>query len=198
MEKTLRTFVAFELPSLVKERAAALQDALKARGLKLQWVKPNNLHLTLKFLGNTPEANVPEIVRCIHRTAEQQPPLEMTLQGMGVFPGIKRPRVLWVGFGGQMDRLAGLHRKLEDQLDKLGFEREKRRFKPHLTLARIKRAVDAGKLLESMTSVGDFPAERFTADKLVLYKSDLRPSGAEYSALASAKLDATPGEPGEY
>jgi 2'-5' RNA ligase len=188
MERTLRAFVAFKLPNHITERAAALQCALKASGLKLQWVKPQNLHLTLKFLGDIPETDISKIGAAIDYVAGNEPPLEMTLQGMGVFPGIKRPRVLWLGFGGQVQNLKRLHLKLEDQLDKIGFDRDKRRFKAHLTIARIKRRVAPERLLDALTVEGDFAPHPFVVSKMVLYKSDLRPQGAVYTALAETEL----------
>jgi RNA 2',3'-cyclic 3'-phosphodiesterase len=191
MERTLRAFVAFKLPEHVMDRAAALQGALKASGLKLQWVKPQNLHLTLKFLGDIPEADVSKVGAAIDHVVGNEPPLEMTLQGMGAFPGIKRPRVLWVGFGGHVQDLKRLHLKLEDQLDKIGFDRDKRGFKAHLTIARIKRRVAPERLLDAIKALGDFPPHSFVARKMVLYKSDLRTQGAVYTPLAEAEL----GEP---
>jgi 2'-5' RNA ligase len=188
MERTLRAFVAFKLPDQITERAAALQDALKARGLKLQWVKPQNLHLTLKFLGDIPETDAFKVGAVLDHAVGNEPPLAMTLQGVGVFPGIKRPRVLWVGFGGQVQNLKRLQLRLEDQLDKIGFDRDKREFKAHLTIARIKRRVAPEKLLDAITAEGDFVPHPFMARKIVLYKSDLRPQGAVYTALAKAEL----------
>lgn len=191
MERTLRAFVAFKLPDHIKDLAAALQGALKARGLKLQWVKPQNLHLTLKFLGNIPETDASKVGAAIDHVVGNEPSLAMTLQGMGLFPGIKRPRVLWVGFGGQVQNLKRLHLKLEDQLDKIGFDRDKRAFKAHLTIARIKKRVAQERLLDAIKVEGDFAPRHFVARKIVLYKSDLRPQGAVYTALAETLL----GEP---
>lgn len=180
--------MAFNLPDPILHRAAALQGALKARGLKLQWVKPQNLHLTLKFLGYIPETDASKVGAAIDHVVGNEPPLEMTLQGMGVFPGIKRPRVLWVGFGGQVQNLKRLHLKLEDHLDKIGFDRDKRGFNAHLTIARIKRRVAPKRLLDAIKTAGDFPPQPFVARKMVLYKSDLRPQGAVYTALAEASM----------
>ncbi len=188
MDETLRAFVAFKLPEHIVDRAAALQSALRDQGLKLRWVKPRNLHLTLKFLGDIPEADAPKIGSAIHHVADDESPLEMTLQGMGAFPSIKRPRVLWIGFGGQVEGLKGLHGKLEDQLEQLGYDRDKRGFKAHLTIARIKGRMAPNILLQAIQEVGDFPPLPFALRHLVLYKSDLRPQGSKYTPLASAEL----------
>lgn len=188
MDRTLRAFVAFKLPEHIIDHTAALQNQLKARGLKLRWVKPQNLHLTIKFLGDIPETDVHNIGVAIDQAFGNQPPLEMTLQGMGVFPGIRRPRVLWVGFGGQVQSLKQLHGKLEDELERIGFHRDKRGFKAHLTIARIKGAIVPELLLEAIKEVGNFPPLSFSTRKIVLYKSDLRPQGAIYTPLAEVDL----------
>ena len=188
MGRTLRAFVAFKLPEHIVGRAATLQSALKARGMKMRWVKPQNLHLTLKFLGDIPETEAPKVGAVIHQVACDEPPLEMTLQGMGVFPGIKRPRVLWVGFGGQVRELKRLHRKLEDQLEPLSYDRDKRGFKAHLTLARIKGPIAPKLLLEAIEDVGHFSPISFAVRRMVFYKSDLQPQGAIYTPMATADL----------
>ncbi|MGD8836976.1 MAG: RNA 2',3'-cyclic phosphodiesterase [Desulfobacteraceae bacterium] len=188
MGRTLRAFVAFKLPEHIVDRAATLQSALKARGMKMRWVKPQNLHLTLKFLGDIPVADAPKIGAAIVHVACDEPPLELTLQGMGVFPGIKRPRVLWVGFGGQVQALKQLHRKLEDQLEPLGYDRDKRGYRAHLTLARIKGPVASKALSEAIQDVGHFSPISFAVQRMVLYKSDLQPRGAIYTPMATADL----------
>jgi len=188
MAGTLRAFVAITLPQEITDHVRALQDALKGHGLKLRWVKPANLHLTLKFLGDIPEADATAIGGAVRAAAGDEMPLELTIQGMGVFPGIKRPRVLWTGFGGEVDRLRQLQERIEDRLEPMGFHREKRGFKAHLTLARIKGAVSSRRLLDAIEALGDFSPQSFTAGKLVLFKSDLRPTGAVYTPLKEIVL----------
>jgi 2'-5' RNA ligase len=188
MDQTFRVFVAFKLPDFIVLRAAALQNALRAKGLKLGWVKAQNLHLTLKFIGDVPETDLPGIGAAIRHVSGLAPPLQMALQGMGVFPNVKRARVLWVGLAGQLEALKQLHRKLDDQLEPLGCKREKRGFKAHLTIGRIKKPIAPGALVQAIQTVGDFPPIPFGLTTLVLYKSDLRPHGAEYTPLASADL----------
>lgn len=188
MEGTLRAFVAISLPGTIIDHVRELQDALKGHGLKLRWVKPSNIHLTLKFLGDIPASEVAAIGDAVHAAVGDEAPLALTIQGMGVFPGIKRPRVLWTGLGGDVDRLKRLQLRIDRQLEKLGYRREKRGFKAHLTLARIKAAVSPQRLLGAIEGVGDYSPRAFTARKLVLYKSDLRPSGAIYTGLKEVVL----------
>ena len=188
MEGTLRAFVAFKLPDTVIDHARSLQDALKGHGLKLKWVKPSNLHLTLKFLGDIPGADAVAIGETVQAAAGDEAPLQLSIQGMGVFPGIKRPRVMWTGFGGEVERLKQLQTRIDSQLEAMGYRREKRGFKAHLTLARIKGGISPRRLLGAIDEVGDFSPQPFVARSLNLYKSDLRPTGAVYTALKEIEL----------
>ena len=191
MEATVRAFVAIKLPEAIVDHAGALQDALKDRGLKLdklKWVKPRNLHLTLNFLGEIPESDVSAVGSAMGNAAGNHTPLDLAIQGMGVFPGIKRPRVLWIGFGGEVERLRQLQARLEDEFELLGYDREKRGFKAHLTLARIKGAIAPDRMLGAIEAVGHFSPRSFIARELILYKSDLRPTGAVYTPLEKIEL----------
>lgn len=189
MADTIRAFVAFKLPADVIEHAAGLQSALKSRRLKLRWVAPRNLHLTLKFLGDIPADDAAAVALAMQRACRGATAMSLTVQGMGVFPGIKRPRVLWIGLGGQVEALRQLNSRVEDELTGLGFPRENRDFKAHLTLARCKGWVAPQDLLQAFEELGNYAPKPFTADRLVLYKSDLRPTGAVYTPLSEVYLD---------
>ncbi len=188
MADTIRAFVAFSLPADIIGHAAGLQSALKAQGLRLRWVKPQNLHLTLKFLGDIPAADAADVGRAMQRASQGTPPLALTVQGMGVFPGIRQPRVLWIGLGGQVEALQSLCARIEDELAGLGFAREKRGFKAHLTLARFKGRVAPDDLVQAFEQLGDYAPKPFEAKHLVLYKSDLRAQGAIYTPLTEVWL----------
>jgi len=186
---TIRAFVALTLPSGIIAHAAGLQSTLKAQGLKLRWVKPQNMHLTLKFLGDIPAADAGQVGQAVQRASQNTTPLALTVQGMGVFPGIKRPRVLWIGLGGQVEALQSLYAGIEDELAGLGFARDKRGFKAHLTLARFKARVAPHDLLQAFEELGNYAPKPFAAKHLVLYKSDLKPQGAIYTPLTEVLLD---------
>jgi 2'-5' RNA ligase len=189
MADTMRAFVALCLPADIIDHVSGLQKALKARGLRLRWVKPRNLHLTLKFLGETPVAAVADIGRALRRASRETASLSLTVQGMGVFPGIRRARVLWVGLGGQVEALQSLYSRIEDEFADLGFAREKRGFKAHLTLARMKGPVAPRELLAAVEATGNYEPLPFLARRLTLYKSDLRPQGAVYSPMVEIDLN---------
>ncbi len=189
MATMIRAFVALKLPSGVIDHAAGMQSALRARGLRLRWVNPQSLHLTLKFLGDIPEADAPEVGLAVQRAARETAPLNLTAQGLGVFSGFKRPRVLWIGLGGQIEKLQLLYSKIETELAPMGFAREKRGFKAHLTLARFKEGAAGRDLLQAVKDLGGYEPKSFSADRLVLYKSDLRPQDAVHTPLTEVWLD---------
>jgi RNA 2',3'-cyclic 3'-phosphodiesterase len=189
MADTIRAFVALNLPADILDHVAGLQAALKARGLRLRWVKPQNLHLTLKFLGELPVASVADVGLALRRACREAAPVALTVQGMGVFPGIRRARVLWAGLGGQVEVLQSLYSRIEDELAGLGLAREKRGFKAHLTLARMKGPLAARDLLAAVEETGGYEPRSFLARKIILYKSDLRPQGAVYTPLVEIDLD---------
>jgi RNA 2',3'-cyclic 3'-phosphodiesterase len=189
MADAIRAFVAFNLPSDIIDHASGLQSDLKARGLRLRWVRPRNLHLTLKFLGDIPPAVVPEVGSALERASQGTAPLALTVQGLGVFPGIKRARVLWIGLGGQTEALQQLYARIEDELAGLGLPREKRGFKGHLTLARMKGKPMPRDLLAAIQELGNYEPRPFRVGQLILYKSDLRPQGAVYTPMVEIHLN---------
>ena len=188
MKETARIFIAFELPDRVIALATDLQARLKRHGLKLQWMRPQNMHLTMKFLGEVSKARIGDVAAALHRAALEAVPMEVSAQGLGVFPSIRKPRVLWFGLGGQVDLLGDACDHLESALAEKGFARERRPFRPHLTLARIKQVVDPGRLLEAIQAVGQYDPVGFRLTEWLLFQSDLRPQGAIYTALDRATL----------
>jgi 2'-5' RNA ligase len=186
--KEQRTFIAFELPENIVACLERLQQALKQHELNIRWVKPQNIHLTLKFLGAIPVGNYPEIESAIKLTTQAFEPPALCVTGMGVFPTIKNARVLWTGLGGETETLVKLHQNLETQLAFLGIQKENRPFKAHLTLGRIKKRVVAAQLLKAIKACCEFKPLDFSAKHVVLYQSDLKPNGAVYTPLFKASL----------
>ncbi len=189
MSNIIRTFIAVEIPEKIISSIARVQEGIKNYGFKIRWVRPESIHLTLKFLGNIEAADTENVGRAVFRASKEYTPLSLQVKGIGVFPGIKRPRVVWVGITGQLETLVGLQKTLDKNLEAIGFPKEKRPFKGHLTLGRIKKKIDTNTFIEALDTFGNFETETFTADRVVLFKSELKASGAVYTKLMSARLD---------
>ena len=188
MSNIIRTFIAVEIPDKIISSIAKVQEDIKTYGFKIRWVQPESIHLTLKFLGNIEAADAENVGRAVCKAARAVAPLSLQAKGIGVFPGIRRPRVVWVGITGQLETLGRLQKTLDENLAAIGFPKEKRPFKGHLTLGRIQKKIDSKTFIEALDTLGIFETETFTADRVVLYKSELKASGAVYTKLVSAPL----------
>jgi len=188
MSNIIRTFIAVEIPEKIILSIAKVQEDIKTYGFKIRWVRPESIHLTLKFLGNIEATETENVGRAVCEAAGTVPPMSLQAKGIGVFPGIRRPRVVWVGITGQLETLGRLQKKLDENLAGIGFPKEKRPFKGHLTLGRIQKKIDPKAFIEALHRLGNFETETFTADRVVLYKSELKASGAVYTELMSARL----------
>jgi len=188
MPDTIRTFIAIELPENIISSVLKVQDDIRSYGFKTRWVQKENIHITLKFLANINKADVEKIGKEIFESAKEYPPLKLAIKGVGVFPGIKRPRVIWIGITGQIDLLIEMHKTLDKRLETIGFPKESRPFRGHLTIGRIKGKVDPQRLIAAIKEFGEFESETFIANKLILFKSELNPSGSIYTKLKSILL----------
>jgi len=191
MSKPIRTFVAFKLPANIISAIRKIQDEIIVYRFKAKWVHPAKIHLTLKFLGDTRTDAIAKIGEAIQRSVKGCSPIALRAKGIGVFPGINRARVVWVGIKGETELLRKLQESLQNELSQIGFAREKRSFKSHLTLGRLKKRPDPKALLNAIEELEGFESEPFTVDRVILFKSDLKPEGAVYSELMSAKLMAS-------
>lgn len=189
MGNALRTFIAFKPPKETRRRIDELQSHLRSAGLGVRWVKPANIHLTLKFLGDT-DPSLGDAIRTAMQTAvSAQRPLELATGGLGGFPNLKRPRVIWQAVGGDVERLQTIQAHLADALVQCGFKRERRPFRAHLTIARLRNPKRWGAREAAMVAkLEDMPPQPFTADTLIWYRSQLHPEGAVYSELARMPL----------
>ncbi|MBW1841591.1 MAG: RNA 2',3'-cyclic phosphodiesterase [Deltaproteobacteria bacterium] len=188
MSNIIRTFIAVEIPEKIISSIARVQKSIKDYGFKIRWVRPESMHLTLKFLGNIEAADTEKVGRAVFAAAKTYPTLSLQVKGIGIFPGLRRPRVVWVGITGQLETLGRLQETLDKKLEAIGFPKEKRPFKGHLTLGRIKKKIDPNTFIEALNTCKNFETETFTADRVVLYKSELKASGAVYTELMSARL----------
>lgn len=187
----LRAFIAIEIPSEIQQVIYKTTAPLRAElGASVRWTPPENIHLTLKFLGNISPAQVDSLTSMLRVQADSIPAFEVEVGKLGSFPDAKRARVLWVGLHAPAE-LAALLRGIESACARLGFEPEKRGFSPHLTVARVKQGVssaDAQKVRRALeaTKIDSLGAVR--VDSAHLYKSDLKRDGAVYTKLFSAPL----------
>ncbi len=188
MSDTVRAFIAFELADETIAFIQKIQEGLRSFGIKARWIRPENIHLTLKFLGDINNEDVKKAGDAIISAAGENASIALRAKSIGVFPGVKRPRVIWTGIVGQIEELVDFHNILDGKLQTIGFPKEKRPFKGHLTIARIKKKIDAKRLIDVMKEYSGFESKTFMADEVVLFKSKLKPSGAVYSRLMSAEL----------
>jgi 2'-5' RNA ligase len=189
MNLSIRAFVAIPLPELITTRICDIQERLKSLRLPVRWVRPESVHLTLKFLGEIPVSTIEGIAGVMELTVVECAPLTLFTKGLGVFPGIKKPRVLWIGISGDVKPLSDIQANLETHMEQIGFAKENRPFKSHLTLGRFKGSIHPGTLFDILGSFSDFSSEPFEAKELVLYKSELKPTGAIYTKLQTVYLD---------
>jgi RNA 2',3'-cyclic 3'-phosphodiesterase len=189
MNQTIRAFIAFPLPELITMQICDIQERLKSYRLPVRWVRPESVHLTLKFLGEIPANTIDSIAEAIEATVRDRSPLTFFTKGLGVFPGIKRPRVLWIGISGDVKPLSDIQANLQTYMEQKGFAKDNRPFKSHLTLGRFKGSISPENLFGILRSFSDFTSEPFETKELVLYKSELKPSGASYTKLQTVYLD---------
>ena len=189
MSETIRSFIAVELPDDVLSAVSRVQGHLKSYGFRAKWVRPANIHITLKFLGDIDSGTIDAIASAMVSAAEGCAPISLSAKGIGVFPNTKRPRVLWVGLTGEVNLLVDLQRKLDDRLSDIGFAKERRSFKGHLTLGRFKARVNSSEITRALMEFEDFETQSFMARELILFKSELSPSGAVYSKLEGISLE---------
>ncbi len=187
----IRSFIAIELPARTVEMLAAIQEKLKQSRARVRWVKANSIHLTLKFLGNIHPDQVDDIAAVTARAVRNEPLLTLRAAGLGAFPSQRNPRVIWVGIEGEVKRLTHIQTRLEHDLVPLGFAREQRGFRAHLTLGRVKDKRNRQALIEAMIKLETVEFDFFDVTEIILYKSDLRPTGAIYTKLHRMPLDAS-------
>lgn len=190
---TLRTFIAVELDEELLGNLMRVQDRLRGQVAprSVRWVRPEGIHLTLKFLGDTLPDQVEAVKLALDRAASDVTPFTFTVGGLGCFPNTHRPRVLWIGLHEPAGTLSRLRDAVESHVAPLGFPTENRPFHPHLTLGRVQRRASKSEVREvgevvASSAVGTLDEMRVT--RVSYIKSDLRPSGAVYTTLHEAQL----------
>lgn len=185
----LRTFIAVDLGPDVRDRAVALQETLAHAGADVKWVEPENLHVTLLFLGEVVDRDVPSVCRVVLDCCNQQPAFTMSVEATGCFPNPHRPRVLWLGVGEGARELITLHDALELPLLDLGcYRREQRPFTPHITLGRVKSDRPSEALAEELRKRAKWKCGTVPVEEVLVMSSELTRDGPEYTVLARAAL----------
>lgn len=183
----LRTFIAIELPPDVRTRVAQHIARLRREqpDVRANWSREDNLHLTLRFLGNVPVADIPKVSDAVERATKTVSSFQLTFSGCGTFPPRGRLSVLWIG--AQASGLAALHAAVEQELDAAGFSRETHQFHPHLTIARLRHAQGARLLAELHKGVGFTPIA-FDVSEVVVFRSELLKQGSRHTAISRHRL----------
>ncbi len=188
---SMRAFIAIELPKEISDYLSRLQDKLKTTGADVKWVEPDNIHLTLKFLGEITEAQSKEIIKIMEDTCGINPAFDIALGGLGAFPRITSPRVIWVGIDAGRDEAGKIAQELEDKISGLGIAKEKKEFSAHLTIARTRSAFNITALIQDLKNLAGIMPEqnlRFKASRISLIKSTLTPKGPLYETLREISL----------
>jgi len=188
MQKPLRAFVAISISDAVVVFLRQLQAQIQLPAANIRWVTAGNIHLTLKFLGDIDPSRVAAVAAQMDAAAGMIPPFSLFAKGVGVFPNLRHARVLWVGLAGCIDRLKAIQAALESGLESVGFQREAREFNAHLTIGRIRRRTGARKIAASLDSAKAAVSGSFRVDRLMLFKSILKPNGPEYTLLHTSHL----------
>jgi 2'-5' RNA ligase len=181
----MRVFVAIDLPGDIREAVANLQHELRSIAHKPRWVAPESIHVTLKFLGEVPEHRIDELDGALSPISWK--PFLITVSGVGFFPSARSPRVFWAGM--RAPTMADLAMEIDLRLQKLGFEKESRAFRPHITLARAKETRIDASLVSAASRFENHEFGAFTVDRFFLFQSTLKPAGAIYTKLKEYMLE---------
>ena len=184
----IRCFVAIEIPRSIQERFAQIQDTLKEQISRVSWVKPDNIHLTLKFIGEVHPNDVRTIEPAIKQVSQRHHPFALKIGGIGAFPNLKRPRVIWVGVKVGATEVSVLARAINLELNRCGYPLDEAAFHPHLTLARIKDRIDLRPFVDMFRQYDEIDNASMTVNEIALIRSQLHPKGAIYTILKSYAL----------
>jgi RNA 2',3'-cyclic 3'-phosphodiesterase len=184
----IRSFLAIDLPTEIKEQLAGQIRILSPDTSGIKWVDPRQIHLTLKFFGSISEEMIDKIIESAKKVTLRREPFSLSLKGVGGFPHIRRPRIIWAGLSSNLEALLKLGEELEIAFKQIGFARENRPFHPHLTLGRNKTNQPNEKLFQRLSGWVEEESEPFGVEEIILYKSDLKPFGPVYSKICSFPL----------
>jgi 2'-5' RNA ligase len=197
MSRRLRTFIAIDLGKPLRSRLVALQEKLAQSGAAVKWVEVNNLHVTLLFLGEVDERELPPLCRAVSLVCGRHDRFDVSLETVGCFPNPRRPRVIWAGVGAGAPELVALHDSLEAPLLELGcYRREERQYTPHVTLGRVKSDGSADAVAAAVTKQASWRGGEVEVREVLVMSSQLTPQGPEYAVLSRGKLRKATGRRG--
>lgn len=185
----MRAFIAIELSEEIRETLAQIQTHLRYSGADVKWVEKNNIHLTLKFLGEISEEKLQQVIAALEIIARENSPFEISIKDIGAFPKIEYPRVIWVGLDKGAAESKAIAERIDDELSKIGFEKETRPFAAHLTIGRVRSSKNKDALKEKLTAYSlKLTAETQPISSITLFQSKLSPKGPTYTKLYEARL----------
>jgi RNA 2',3'-cyclic 3'-phosphodiesterase len=185
----LRTFIAVDLGQQLRDRCIAMQENLARLGANAKWVEPDNLHVTLLFLGEVDERDVPEVCKAVAAVCAEHDPFTLSVEKVGCFGSPRRPRTLWAGVGEGADALSALHDALEPPLLELGcYRREDRKYEPHITLGRAKSDDPNEKIAAAIKKYAGWSAGEVDVREVQVLSSELTRDGPIYCVLSRARL----------
>jgi RNA 2',3'-cyclic 3'-phosphodiesterase len=186
---TYRTFIAIEIPAGLRATIIDYIKHLRGRipDVSASWSREDNLHLTLKFLGDVPVSRIGEVSAAASAAARTSGPCELILAGSGVFPTKGKPSVLWIGIEDPRGGLYKVQQRLEEECAARGFTRDARAYHPHLTIARVRKPHGAKDLAAAHLAL-EFAAQTFTAKELIVFQSELLPQGSRHTAISRHEL----------
>lgn len=184
----IRTFICIELSDALRKEIAGYIDSLRDTGQGVKWIEPENLHITLKFLGDVSEDRVETVVQAVKLTAKDFNPFAMGFSGIGAFPSMKKPNVLWIGVTHGEQELSALASRIDANLSREGFPREKREFRPHLTIGRIKVPKNIDKLHTAISGMKNVDFGEMKVETITVMESRLYRSGPVYCPLEKVCL----------
>jgi RNA 2',3'-cyclic 3'-phosphodiesterase len=187
--QNVRTFTAIEVWPEIRERAKTIINRLKDTTAKVTWARPDQMHLTMNFLGDVEMNEIPAVCRAVSDAVRTFTPFDVEMAGIGVFPSYENPRTIWLGVSDGSDRLVELHSALEGTLASLGCRVEARRFRPHLTLGRVRSLPKGpGQLAGLLKQHAEFEAGPMMVSEVTVFASDLGRNGPTYEALGHGEL----------
>ena len=189
---SLRVFLALDLDQPIKSQLLRLQNRLDKIGADVRWVNSEHLHLTMKFLGEITDQMAADVCRLCQNVSAEFEPFEFDVRAAGCFANHGRPRVIWVGVEDPSGSVRRLHERIEKTLGPLGLRRERRAFKPHITLGRVRSAQNAIELRAEVVKNSNFQAGIAQASEITIYSSELTPQGPLHTVIGRAKFTAQP------